>query len=68
MWRRTLDSWGYSPLDQINRDNVAQNARRSGRAAWDRARTEATPLVYSGMMYIPNPGDFIQAMDARTGD
>ncbi len=22
MWRRTLDSWGYSPLDQINRDNV----------------------------------------------
>ena len=24
MWRRTLDSWGYSPLDQINRSNVAQ--------------------------------------------
>ena len=22
MWRRTLDSWGYSPLDQIDRDNV----------------------------------------------
>ena len=22
MWRRTLNSWGYSPLDQINRDNV----------------------------------------------
>ena len=19
MWRRTLDGWGYSPLDQINR-------------------------------------------------
>ena len=24
MWRRTLDSWGYSPLDQINRSNVAR--------------------------------------------
>ena len=24
MWRRTLDSWGYSPLDQINRGNVVQ--------------------------------------------
>ena len=24
MWRRTLDSWGYSPLDQINRNNVNQ--------------------------------------------
>ena len=21
-WRRTLDAWGYSPLDQINTDNV----------------------------------------------
>ena len=24
MWRRTLDGWGYSPLEQINRSNVAQ--------------------------------------------
>ena len=23
MWRRTLNGWGYSPLDQIDRDNVA---------------------------------------------
>ena len=23
MWRRTLNGWGYSPLDQINRDTVA---------------------------------------------
>src|SRR5690348_13218035 len=22
MWRRTLDSWGYSPLKQVNADNV----------------------------------------------
>src|SRR5207249_547525 len=24
MWRRTLDGWGFSPLSQINRNNVAQ--------------------------------------------
>jgi hypothetical protein len=24
MWRGTLDSWGYSPLTQITRDNVNQ--------------------------------------------
>ena len=24
MWRRTLDGWGYSPLNQINRTNVSQ--------------------------------------------
>ncbi len=22
MWRRTLDGWGYSPLDQVDRENV----------------------------------------------
>ena len=24
MWRRTLDGWGFSPLTQINRNNVSQ--------------------------------------------
>jgi glucose dehydrogenase len=61
------DSWGYSPLNQINRTNVAQL-----RLAWTRGlgpgnTQEATPLIYAGMMYIPNPGDYIQALDARTG-
>jgi len=23
MWRRTGDHWGYSPLDQINKENVS---------------------------------------------
>ena len=23
-WRRTLDGWGYSPLNQINRTNVSR--------------------------------------------
>jgi alcohol dehydrogenase (cytochrome c) len=67
MWRRTLDSWGYSPLDQINRDNV-----RSLRMVWSRGLTagiqEGTPLVYRGVMYMPNPSDVIQALDATTGD
>ena len=40
MWRRTLDGWGYSPLDQIDRDNVS-----SLRLVWSRAITggKATP-------------------------
>jgi PQQ-dependent dehydrogenase (methanol/ethanol family) len=67
MWRRTLDSWGYSPLDQINRNNV-----RGLTLAWSRALgpgvQEGTPLVYNGVMYFPNPLDLIQALDARTGD
>ena len=26
MWRRTLNGWGFSPLDQIDRDNVSNVA------------------------------------------
>ncbi len=67
MWRRTLDGWGFSPLDQINRDNVSQL-----RMVWTRGMAqgniEATPLVYDGVMYLPNPGDLIQAIDAKSGD
>ena len=37
MWRRTLDGWGYSPLDQVNRDNVADLQMVWSRAAFGRA-------------------------------
>jgi alcohol dehydrogenase (cytochrome c) len=67
MWRRTLDGWGYSPLDQINRTNVAQI-----RMVWTRGlgpgTQEGTPLVHDGVMFVPSAGDYIIATDARTGD
>ena len=67
MWRRTLDGWGYSPLDQIDRDNVDQL-----RLVWTRAlapgRQQGTPLVRDGVMFMPNPRDIIQALDAASGD
>ena len=67
MWRRTLDSWGYSPLDQVNRENVGEL-----RMVWTRnlaARTgEITPLAYGGVLYVPQAEDVIQALDAATGD
>jgi len=68
MWRRTLDGWGYSPLDQINRNNVAQLRMVWTRGMADGRSQESTPLVYDGVMYLPNSGDYIQALDARTGD
>ena len=67
MWRRTLDGWGYSPLDQITRENVGEL-----RMVWTRALTrgsqQGTPLAYDGVLYMPNPRDVIQAIDATTGD
>ena len=39
---------------------------------WSRAllggSQQGTPLVYQGVMYMPNPRDVIQAIDAATGD
>ena len=66
-WRRTLDGWGYSPLDQIDRGNVHEL-----QLAWawplGRGLSQPTPLVYDGVMYIPSPRNVVQAVDAVTGD
>jgi alcohol dehydrogenase (cytochrome c) len=66
-WRRTYDGWGYSPLNQINRQNVGQL-----QLAWSWAmqpgNQQATPLVYDGVMYLANPGSTVQALNAATGD
>jgi len=66
-WRRTLDGQGFSPLNEINRNNVRQM-----RLMWTRpmtgAQQESTPLVYKGVMYLPNSGDVIQAYNAKTGE
>ena len=67
-WRRTLDSWGYSPLNEINRNNVSRLKMTWTRGIVSGRTVESTPLVYNGTMYIPNPGDIIMAMDAKTGD
>jgi alcohol dehydrogenase (cytochrome c) len=67
MWRRTQDSWGYSPLDEIDRRNVARL-----KLAWtldlDAAPSqEGIPLVHDGVMYFPGPLDTTYALDAATG-
>ena len=67
-FRRTLDSHGYSPLDQITVDNVHQL-----RLAWvfamdDSGSVQVTPLVHDGVMYLLHPRNVVQALDAASGD
>jgi len=66
-WRRTLDSWGYSPLDEIDRGNVDEL-----RMVWSwplpDGHNEGTPLVHNGVLYFPGPSDNIQAIDAKSGE
>jgi len=67
MWRRTQDSWGYSPLTGITKANVGKL-----KMIWTRGMgpgiMEATPLAYRGIVYLPNPNDLIHAIDGATGD
>ena len=66
-WRRTDSAWGYSTLTNIDTRNV-----KNLTLAWSWAMTgganEATPLVSNGIMYLPNPGNVVQALDAATGE
>ena len=67
MWRRTLDSWGYSPLEEITKANVGEL-----RLVWTRdlatGTGEITPLAYNGMLFVPQASDVIEAFNAATGD
>jgi len=67
MWRRTQDSWGYSPLTQITKANVS-NLKMIWTRGMGPGIMEATPLAYRGIIYLPNPSDVIQAIDGATGD
>ena len=65
--RGNYQAWGYSPLDKITKANV-----KTLQLVWSRAMepgiNQATPLIYNGVMYLGNPGDVIQAVDAASGD
>ena len=54
-------------MDQIDRGNVDEL-----RMVWTRAMrpgtNQGTPLAYGGVLYMPNPNDVTQAIDAVTGD
>src|SRR5579862_9924580 len=67
MFSRTYDAQRFSPLKQINKQNVSQL-----RLAWERGmgpgQTETIPIVHNGVMYVVNPGAVVQALDGASGD
>jgi alcohol dehydrogenase (cytochrome c) len=67
MWRRTLDSWGYSPLDQIDRRNVSRLELAWSVDLDEAPSQEGIPLVYDGVLYFPSPMDVTTAFDAASG-
>jgi PQQ-dependent dehydrogenase (methanol/ethanol family) len=62
----------YSPLMQINRDNVAQlkavwRARLNGSGTGVRYSGEAQPIVHDGVIYIITGADDVFAVSVETG-
>ena len=66
IYRRTYDSQGYSPLDQIDRSNV-DDLRLAWVWAMGDGTNQPTPLVRDGIVYLTNPGNVIQALDGTDG-
>jgi alcohol dehydrogenase (cytochrome c) len=69
MARRNYYAHSYSPLTEITRDNV-----KDLRLAWvwairdDVGANQNMPIVHNGTMFIVQPGNVVQALDAATGD
>ena len=63
----------YSPLDQINRDNVSElkavwRARLDGSGAGPMHSGEAQPIVYDGVVYIITGANDVFAISVETGE
>jgi alcohol dehydrogenase (cytochrome c) len=59
--------WRYSELDQINTKNVSKLTAQWMYQTSVPGKTETTPLVFGGMMYITGPSNTAWALDALTG-
>jgi alcohol dehydrogenase (cytochrome c) len=68
MFSRTYDAQRYSPLDQINKENVGRLQTTWIRGIGATGQVESIPLVYNGVMYVLGPGGVILALDGATGD
>ena len=68
MIRRTYDGWGFSPLSQINTDNVNQ-LQEVWRVPTDELKVhEAAPVVNGDVMFVSTPNNQVMALNAVTGE
>jgi alcohol dehydrogenase (cytochrome c) len=66
-WGRTHDGHNFSPLNQINKENV-KSLQLAWRAPLSDGASMPTPLVHHGVMYLHTFPDSVLAIDASNGD
>jgi alcohol dehydrogenase (cytochrome c) len=67
MFSRTYDAQRFSPLNQINRGNVAKLTEVWSHDMGSTGNTESIPIVHDGVLYVAAPGATVQALDGATG-
>ena len=67
MLRRNYYAHSYSPLEEIDRDNVDQ-LQLEWIWSMHQGGSEPGPIAYGGVIYLINSNNIVQALDGRTGD
>jgi quinohemoprotein ethanol dehydrogenase len=65
---RTNDEQRFSPLDQINEQNIGQLGLQWSRELGTSRGLEATPLASNGVIYTTGEWSVAYALDAKTGE
>src|SRR5260370_30822155 len=66
MFSRTYDAQRFSPLKQIDKENVSQLKLAFSREM-STGTQESIPIVYRGVIYTAHPGAAVQAIDGTNG-
>jgi alcohol dehydrogenase (cytochrome c) len=67
MVRGNYEGYGFSSLKQIEKSNV-KNLQLVWARTMETGVNEGAPLVHDGVMFLPNPDDVVQAIDAASGE
>jgi alcohol dehydrogenase (cytochrome c) len=68
MIRRDYHASDYSPLSQINADNVKDLQLKWIWAMNEGGANQPAPIVHNGVIFLNNPGNILQAIDGKTGE
>jgi PQQ-dependent dehydrogenase (methanol/ethanol family) len=68
MFRGNYHGWSYSPLKEITAQNVPDLELAWVWAMAEGGANQSHPLVHNGIMYLLNPNNIVQALDAQSGE
>ena len=68
MFRGNYHGWSYSPLKEITTQNVSDLELAWVWAMSEGGANQSHPIVHNGILYLLNPNNIVQAIDALTGN